>query len=506
MRLIIKDNYDDAAYFVAVYIKNKIMQRNTSDVPFVLGLPTGSTPLGVYKNLINFYENGQLTFRNVITFNMDEYISLPPENKNSYFYFMYTNFFNFIDIPQNNIFMLRGDAECPETECILFEEKIQMCGGIDLMLGGLGADGHIAFNEPGSSLSSITRVKTLNSDTIEKNARFFENESQVPTQAMTMGIQTIMDSQEIIIFASGRNKALAVRQTIEEGVNHMCPASILQTHAKVCFVMDNLATEELKVKTVNYFKGLQTSIDFIGNSLYNNINTKLLSQPKTLIFSPHPDDDVIGLGALMYNIPKKDMVKIVYMTSGQNGIPAGETNLYLREEEAKSSIASLGYDPASAEFLRLPFYDRHSTHDMTQDERICYDYIVNFNPGSIFICADIDPNGTHKICFNILKNALLKVDTIKPNIYLYKGAWGKFDDTTDVHYHIFNKYDLERKLVAIKLHRSQNPPKFPGSDDRTFDERILETSVAYLFPSYHEEQFKLIKNKEQLSNLEIEDI
>ena len=173
MRVIIEKTYEDICWWISLYIKNRILENENSGKKFVLGLPTGSTPIGVYKNLISFVHSGKLSFKNVITFNMDEYVGLDALDTNSYHYFMYTQLFNHIDIPPENINLLNGMADDLELECSRYEKKIQQVGGIDLFLCGIGVDGHIAFNEPGSSLSSITRIKTLSDDTIIKNSRFF---------------------------------------------------------------------------------------------------------------------------------------------------------------------------------------------------------------------------------------------------------------------------------------------------------------------------------------------
>jgi len=195
MRLIIQSEAVNVAKWSAVYIARRINEvTNASDKPFVLGLPTGSTPLGTYKELINIYREGKVSFKNVITFNMDEYVGLPKEHPQSYYSFMWDNFFSHIDILPENVNILNGNAEDLKVECAAYEAKIKAVGGIDLFMGGIGADGHIAFNEPGSSLSSRTRDKALNQDTIVVNSRFFDNDvTKVPKFALTVGVGTVMD-------------------------------------------------------------------------------------------------------------------------------------------------------------------------------------------------------------------------------------------------------------------------------------------------------------------------
>ena len=243
MRLIIKDNYDDCSLWAANYIAYKIQTfRPTPKKPFVLGLPTGSTPLGTYRELIKMHKEGKLSFANVVTFNMDEYIGLDGRHPQSYRHFMHENFFKHIDIPQANVHMLNGMTKDYVKECNAYEETIKRYGKIHLFLGGVGEDGHIAFNEPGSSLSSRTRVKTLTKDTIQVNSRFFDNDiSKVPTTVLTVGIGTIMDAEEVMILVTGNKKAI----------------SVLQMHQHGIIVCDDEATNELKADTVKYFKDIE---------------------------------------------------------------------------------------------------------------------------------------------------------------------------------------------------------------------------------------------------------
>lgn len=259
MRIVILDTYDQMSRFAALHIAKRINEAGASENnPFVLGLPTGSSPLGVYRQLIEMYNNAKLSFKHVVTFNMDEYIGLPEEHPQSYHYFMHENFFRHIDIPEENINILNGNATDPEAECRRYEEKIKNYGGIDLFMGGIGSDGHIAFNEPGSSLSSRTRIKSLTYDTILANSRFFDNDvNKVPKQALTVGVGTVMDAREVLILVNGYKKARALKKVVEEGVNHMWTVSALQMHPKGIIVCDDEATMELKVGTVRYFKDIE---------------------------------------------------------------------------------------------------------------------------------------------------------------------------------------------------------------------------------------------------------
>ncbi len=260
MRLIIQESYSQLSQWAAAYIVKRINEfAPTPEKPFVLGLPTGSTPLGTYKQLIKLYNEGKVSFANVVTFNMDEYIGLPEDHPESYHSFMWNNFFKHIDIKEENVNILNGNAENPQAECVRYEQKIKSYGGIHLFMGGIGPDGHIAFNEPGSSLASRTRVKTLTQDTIIANSRFFNNDiTLVPKTALTVGVGTIMDAQEVLILVNGHNKARALYQAVEGAVNHMWTISVLQMHPKGIIVCDDAATDELKVGTVKYFKDIES--------------------------------------------------------------------------------------------------------------------------------------------------------------------------------------------------------------------------------------------------------
>jgi len=267
MRLIINEDYDGVSTWVAAYVKRRILEfAPTKERPFVLGCPTGSSPKGVYKRLVEYYKKGELSFEHVVTFNMDEYCGIPKEHPESYHSFMWSNFFSHIDINKDNVNILNGNAPDLVSECDAYEEKIKAAGGVELFLGGIGPDGHIAFNEPGSSMVSKTRVKTLAHDTIVANSRFFGGDlSAVPKMALTVGVGTVMEAREVLVIISGVGKALALAKCIEEGVNHMWTVSCMQMHPRACIVCDEDATMELRVKTVKYYKGLmETHTQMLG--------------------------------------------------------------------------------------------------------------------------------------------------------------------------------------------------------------------------------------------------
>lgn len=259
MRVVIKENKQAVAEWAAQYVVYKINHfRPNAKKPFVLGLPTGSTPLGMYAELIKLNKAGKVSFEHVVTFNMDEYIGLEPTHPQSYHCFMFENFFNHINIQRKNIHILDGLTTDYAKECRNYEQAIKDAGGVHLFIGGVGEDGHIAFNEPFSSLESRTRIKTLTDSTIKANSRFFDGDiSKVPTQALTVGVGTIMDAEEVLILATGANKAQALKHSIEGGISHVWTLSALQRHPHGIILCDRDATAALEQATVDYFLDIE---------------------------------------------------------------------------------------------------------------------------------------------------------------------------------------------------------------------------------------------------------
>jgi glucosamine-6-phosphate deaminase len=259
MRVIIQPDAKRVGEWTAAYITRRIRNyKATPKRPFVLGLPTGSSPIPTYKRFAELYKQKKVSFANVVTFNMDEYVGLPEGHPESYRSFMWNNLFNHVDAKKENVNILNGNAKDLEAECARYEAKIRKYGGIELFLGGIGPDGHIAFNEPGSSLGSRTRVKTLTEDTRIANSRFFGNDpAKVPGLALTVGVGTVMDSREVLIVVTGHNKARALSEAVEHGVSHMWTVSALQLHPHGILVCDDASTVEMKVGTVNYFKDIE---------------------------------------------------------------------------------------------------------------------------------------------------------------------------------------------------------------------------------------------------------
>ena len=259
MRVIIEPDYEQLSRWAAEHVIKRINEFNpTPDHKFVLGLPTGSSPVGMYGKLVKACKQGRVSFKNVLTFNMDEYVGLAEDHPESYHSFMAKNLFDHIDCPKENIHILNGNAKDLQAECAHYEEMIAEAGGVDLFIGGIGPDGHIAFNEPFSSLTSRTRQKTLTTDTIIANSRFFEGDvNKVPKTALTVGVGTVMDAREVMILVNGHGKTRALQAAVEGPVCQAWTISALQQHQHGIIVCDEAAADELKVATYKYFKDIE---------------------------------------------------------------------------------------------------------------------------------------------------------------------------------------------------------------------------------------------------------
>lgn len=254
MEVIVKDTYEEVSRASARVVAKVLNAKPNA----VLGLATGSTPLGLYQELIRMHKDEGLDFSQVTTFNLDEYVGLPKSHPQSYHYFMRENLFKHINIPKQNTYVPSGTTDNYEAFCSWYEQRIRDCGGIDLQVLGIGGDGHIAFNEPSSSLGSRTRIKTLARQTIDDNARFFNSPDEVPIYAITMGVGTILEAREIILLANGENKAEAVANAIEGPVTTLNTASALQLHRKAMCILDRPAASKLKM--LDYYEWIQTKM------------------------------------------------------------------------------------------------------------------------------------------------------------------------------------------------------------------------------------------------------
>lgn len=490
MRVIILKDHKMASEWVSTYIEKKIIQ---SSKKFILGLPTGSTPIQVYENFIK----NKTDFSNVTTFNMDEYVNLPPEHEQSYHYFMNKYLFNHINIPKQNINIPNGNAKDLDKECVEYENKIINSGGIDLFLCGIGSDGHLAFNEPGSSFSSLTRIKTLNQETITDNSRFFDDINMVPTTALTVGLKTVMDSKEIILLANGIGKAKAIMEAVEGNVSTTYPCSIVQNHPKATIVIDEMAANELTYKTYKYYMNLQKKTDIFGKMISNNILANIKPTDNILITSPHPDDDVIGMGGLMNNLPNKSRVKILYMTSGAGGMrKEDDYGKYTRIKEGISAVKILGYEKSQVIYRDFPFYTNSDRTISKKDSSVFNSILKETAPDHIFVCSDPDPRKTHIKCMNIIKNSKIKKNTI---IWLYKSAWETWNDSSiksniDV---CIDEESFNLKLQAIDMHISQiNPPVTMEEKLYSFKDIVKRKNKSWKYFGQYIEKFHLMSSED----------
>ncbi len=574
---------------VALEVESLVRVNNSAGVPTVLGLPTGSTPIGVYRELIRLHREEGLDFSQVITFNLDEYFPIAPTSIHSYNRWMRANFFDHVNIPEENLNIPRGDLPLEEVDsfCDEYERAIERVGGIQLQLLGIGRTGHIGFNEPGSARNSQTRLVTLDPQTRSDAASSFFGEENVPLQALTMGVDTILSARKIIIIALGEHKAPIVRQAVEGEISEEVTASFLQKHPNAVLVVDEAAAGQLTavqtpwlVGRVNWTLKLEKRAviwlaqqtgkplqrlcrtDFMEHHLHELLREKgpieairqrtfdsLLSgicmkpggeQPQTvLVFSPHPDDDVISMGGTLITLAdQKHDVHIAYQTSGslavfdhdalrhinfvrqmnaifsldtdrtrdldtrmREGIAnkqPGEPDLIevqqikalIRQTEATTAAVTAGVPAEKLHFLNLPFYQTGKVEKApitSADVEIIANLLRKLNPRQIYVAGDLsDPHGTHRMCARAVVQALETVgaEGLVPEVWLYRGAWQEYEPHDIERAVPLSPELVERKKQAIFRHESQkDAPLFPGSDTREFwvraEERTKHTAAIY---------------------------
>lgn len=593
----------EASKYVADEIIAKILEKEKEKRTFILGLATGSSPVKVYDYLIEAYQRKEVSFKNVITFNLDEYYPMNPESIQSYFRFMNEHLFDHIDIPAENIHIPDGSLPIEKVKdfCAKYEEKIKSLGGIDIQLLGIGRTGHVGFNEPGSSMTSKTRMIRLDKITRLDAASDFFGQENVPSKAITMGVGTIINAKKIFLLAWGEGKAKIIKSTVEGPVQDSIPATFLQHHYDCNFILDEAAASELKriktpwlvgdcewteklIKKATIWLSEKTgkSILKLTNEDYNEYGMSSLiaekgsaedinlivfnllqhtitgwpgGKPnaddthrperkdpfpkKSIIFSPHPDDDVISMGGtLLRLVDQGHDVHVAYQTSGniavfddevlrfmdftKEAVPkdkklqedfkeiaafiknknVGQVDTPLvqnfkgliRKGEALSACRSCGIDEEHAHFLNLPFYEtgtvKKKPHSK-KDIKIVYNLLNRIKPEQIFAAGDLsDPHGTHRVCLQIIFEAVNllienKVDWIKDcYIWLYRGAWQEWD-IADMEMAVpIGPKDLMRKRKAIFKHQSQkDSAMFPGNDSREFwqraEDRNRDTARRY---------------------------
>lgn len=584
---------DEGAIHLARYIALCIRQKQQENENIVLGLATGSSPIMIYNELVRMHKEEGLSFANVVTFNLDEYYPMKPDSNQSYVKFMNEFLFNHIDINPQNIHIPNGDIpmEYLVNFCSEYEKKIDLHGGIDIQILGIGRTGHIGFNEPGSWLSSKTRLVKLDHLTRIDAVKDFGKEENVPYRAITMGINTILKAKQIFIMAWGSHKADIVKQTIEGDVTEMIPATYLQGHPNVKFYLDGAAAAQLsKVKTpwlagicvwddrliakaviwlsLKLSKPLLklTDEDYINNGLseliaeYNSaysLNIKIFNKlqhtitgwpggkpnaddtnrperanpakKRVIIFSPHPDDDVISMGGTFLRLVEQGHeVHVAYQVSGNIAVHDADAWRYaefmreyaiaigvehpelskiinkvskfidkkdtndtdikelrvlkaiIRRQEARSAAMYCGLSDKNIHFLDMPFYETGGVRKnklVAQDYKLIIDLLNEVKPHQVFAAGDLaDPHGTHRVCLDAIFEAFAQTRDLKwwkdCFLWLYRGAWHEWPiDEIEMAVPI-SPDELMRKRKAIFMHQSQKDhPVFPGDDTREFWQR-----------------------------------
>ncbi len=586
---VIFETSSELAKYVASVVAKLIRAKNEAKTPVILGLPTGSTPLGVYRELIRLHNEEQLDFSNVVTFNLDEYWPMDPESIHSYHKFMWENFFDHVNVKPENIHIPRGDiaAEDVDAYCEEYERTIEKFGGLDLQLLGIGRSGHIGFNEPGSARNSLTRLVNLDPVTRRDAASGFFGEDNVPHHAITMGVGSILAAKKIIIMALGEHKASVVKRAAEQEVTDLISASFLQTHTNSLFAVDRAAaaeltavktpwivgniewTPQLEKKAVIWLAGevgkpllkLETD-DFLQNHLHQLIYKYgsvaqirqrvfdallegLCTKPagadsqRVIVFSPHPDDDVISMGGTLITLADQGHeVYIAYMTSGNIAVfdhdalrhidfvsefhklfhPDGRAVLdqlqnlkenienkkpgdldtaemlgikgLIRKTEATAGAEVAGVPEERLRFLNLPFYRTGQVSKKPigeEDIAIVADLLREINPHQIYVAGDLsDPHGTHRVCAEAVINAVNMVadEEIIPEFWMYRGAWEEYEPHEIERAVPLSPEVVLKKREAIFKHESQKDSAFyPGGDKREFwvraEDRTRNTATVY---------------------------
>jgi len=437
--IIIKvKNYEELSKKAAIIVLSEILL----DPSITIGFATGSTPLGLYQELIKAHKELHINFSEMSSFNLDEYYPMTRQDPQSYYQFMFENLFNHLNINPAKLNFLDGTAANAKIECDRYEKKIKE-NSIDVQILGIGANGHIGFNEPGSNFNSVTRPVELCEKTINDNARFFSDISLVPQRALTMGISTIMSAKKVLLLASGKNKAEAVKRLIEGTIDENCPATVLQRHPHAILLVDEEAASLLHEDIIpDTIKGYKIVTE--GNLVRNK---------KIIVISPHPDDAGICAGGTLSLLADKNEVHIFVMTTGHRSfVPdtTKEDRIALREEEAHEESKELHTIP---HFLRLDFYD-NDRQNMDKDIAKVTEKIQSIDPDIIFVPQESDPHPAHKlareIVITILKNYPKKVE-----LWNYEGPWALFQQGSFNTIVSLPEPHLQSKINAIKKQKSQ---------------------------------------------------
>jgi glucosamine-6-phosphate deaminase len=571
-------DYDEIARTVARRIAEIVRERRAAGGRAVLGLATGSTPISVYRELIRLHREEGLDFSDVVTFNLDEYYPMTPDSIHSYHRYMRENLFNQINVSPENIHIPRGDVPRDEVdvECELYEAAIRDAGGIDLQILGIGKTGHIGFNEPGSGMDSRTRRISLDTVTRRDAAGDFFGEDNVPMEAITMGVATIMDAREVALIATGEHKSAIIQRAVEGEPDPDVAATYLQQHPNAVFYVDVAAaadltrvrspwiigevkwTREMEISAViwlsettgksvlkleaqdyreHHLSSLLARYGQAGplngavfNALISKIRgrSKLPAGKRVVVFSPHPDDDVISMGGMLNKLHQnKNDIIIAYQTSGNIAVFDHEVRRYadflrrfgndfdlndsaagalideveeflkskkvgeidafpvqvmkraIREAEAVSGIETFGMKASQARFLNLPFYQTGKVRKDPigpEDVRKVLELLEEHQPELVFVAGDLsDPHGTHRMCLEAVQGALAQYSGPPPEMWYYRGAWQEWEIAEADVLVPLSEDELRAKIQAIFKHQSQKDrAPFPGQDDREFWQRTEE--------------------------------
>jgi glucosamine-6-phosphate deaminase len=447
MKVIITKNYQEVSAKAARFVLAQLWHKPN----FVIGLATGATPVGMYKKLIEAHKEGRADFSSVTTFNLDEYLGISPTDPESYRVFMKKNLFGSINLKNQNINLLDGMADNPNQECLMYEQSIKNAGGIDLQVLGLGSNAHIGFNEPGTSFDSITHVTKLTTNTRKANDQYFKDR-HTPSNALTMGLSSIMQSKKVLLLVSGKAKAKAVADAIEGSVRTQVPASILQWHPDVTVILDEDAASKLK-------RDYSSPLLFTEGDVEVLTKQDLPEKKKIVIVSPHPDDASISMGGTISELTKKNKVHIVIATTGYRSVVSEakiSDVISIREKEAKKESKILGAVPY---FLRAEFYDAKDVEKaINKDTKKLSAYFKKIKPDIIFVPQVNDKHPTHKLSREVALKSLLeysKKSKSRVSVWGYEGLWSLFGEGDFNTIFAFDDKTMNQKMKAIASQESQ---------------------------------------------------
>jgi glucosamine-6-phosphate deaminase len=447
MKVIITKNYEEMSAKAARFVLAHLWRK--PDI--VLGLPTGSTPIGMYENFSEAYNQGRADFSRVATFNLDEYVGLGQKDPDSYHSFMSKHLFNHINIKKQNIHIPNGAAKDLASELEQYESDIKDYGRIDLQVLGIAPNGHIGFNEPGTEFAARTHIATLTPETRRKNAKHLKSK-KTPESAITVGLGTIMESKKIVLIASGKDKADAVAKTIEGKVNKDIPASLVQWHSDVTVILDEQAASKLKRDYASPFLFDEGDVEVLTE---NDLPTgKFIS-----VISPHPDDASISLGGVIGALSKRNRVNTIIMTTGYRSEVSGlrpDEVIKIREREAREESKILGSKPI---FMRSSFYDaKHSQSAMNADVAKLTSQFKKTKPDIVFVPQAHDRHPTHSASRDIALRAIdkyvgRKKDSVQ--VYNYEGLWSLFAEGEFNTAFAYDESLMKKKIQAINAQKSQ---------------------------------------------------